>query len=118
VVLPVATVCDGLGLDADALADAVRRRLPFVTTAAMSACAPIGRQPLSTSAGEVASPPRPDDQQLHPRNIRPRPWHRACSCSTAEGTAMARNVTLLDLVNAVTEHARTDREVIAKEDRK
>jgi hypothetical protein len=34
VVLPVATVCDGLGLDADALADAVRRRLPFVTTAA------------------------------------------------------------------------------------
>jgi hypothetical protein len=31
---------------------------------------------------------------------------------------MAPNVTLLDLVNAVTDHARSDREVIAKENRK
>jgi len=31
---------------------------------------------------------------------------------------MAWNVTLLDLVNAVTAHARSEREVIAKEDRK
>jgi hypothetical protein len=31
---------------------------------------------------------------------------------------MAQNVTLLDLVNAVTERACSDREVIAKEDRK
>jgi|SRR2546427_4586725 len=33
--------------------------------------------------------------------------------SKAEGTAMVRNVTLLDLVNAVAEHARSEAEVIA-----
>jgi hypothetical protein len=33
--------------------------------------------------------------------------------SKAEGTAMERNVTLLDLVNAVAEHARSEAEVIA-----
>ena len=30
-----------------------------------------------------------------------------------EGTSLARNVTLLDLVNAVAEHARSEAEVIA-----
>ena len=42
-----------------------------------------------------------------------RVWHRTCLRSKAEGTAMVRNVTLLDLVNAVAEHARSEAEVIA-----
>src|SRR5437762_12713904 len=45
------------------------------------------------------------------------PWRapgiELASHSTAEGTAMAPNITLLDLVNAVAELARSEGEVIA-----
>ena len=42
-----------------------------------------------------------------------RPGIELASSSSAEGTAMARDVTLLDLVSAVAKYARSDREVIA-----
>src|SRR6266478_10127034 len=42
-----------------------------------------------------------------------RAWHRTCVSLEAEGTAMAPSITLLDLVNAVAEHARSEAEVIA-----
>src|SRR5437867_203994 len=43
----------------------------------------------------------------------PTPGIELASHSTTEGTAMTQNVTLLDLVDAVAEHARSEAEVIA-----
>src|SRR5690242_11313953 len=43
----------------------------------------------------------------------PQPGIEVASGSTAEGTAMARNITLLDIVNAVAEYSRSEAELIA-----
>ena len=56
------------------------------------------------AGGELGAAP---SEPLAPSGIELAIW------SKAEGTAMERNVTLLDLVNAVAEHARSEAEVIA-----
>jgi hypothetical protein len=69
---------------------------------------------LGMGAGRSArtSLAEPDRYEAGPTHVR-QPGIEFASGSRAEGAAMARNVTLLDLVNAVAERARSEAELIA-----
>src|SRR3989442_174192 len=67
---------------------------------------------LCTGSGRAVEHGVEARQEPPPANSS-RGWHLTCERSRPESTTMILNVTLLDLVNAVAEHARSEAEILA-----